>query len=237
MGCQLRFRCDISKIYLNVAKAMHGSDAHLSASTRAYRVLERAIVTLDLAPSSLTTESALSARFDLGRTPLREAIQKLSWEGLIDVRPRAGLAIAPLNTGDWLKVVEARTGVEVVLARSAARFAAPAQSERLKEAAQSMYLAVVSSNVQDFLEADKAFDEALAAAADNPFAARLAAPLQTHSRRFWYRFRRDTGLAEAASRHVELIRAILDGDEDGAEAMALELMSLLRGHAVDAARP
>ncbi len=65
-----------------------------------------------------------------------------------------------------------------------------------------MQKAVIAGDVVAFLEADKALDEAIAAAADNPFAARLAAPLQTHSRRFWFRYQADTGLAEAAERHV-----------------------------------
>ena len=98
-----------------------------------------------------------------------------------------------------------------------------------------MQRSVVSGNVLAFLEADKALDEALAAAADNPFAARLAAPLQTHSRRFWFRYKADTGLAESAEHHVEVIRAILDGDTEAAETESGRLMMLLRAHAETAA--
>lgn len=202
-----------------------------SASSRAYRALERAIVTLDLAPGSITTEGHLIDRLGFGRTPVREAIQRLAWEGLVEIRPRAGLAIAPLHAGDWLRVLDTRTGVEIVLARSAARFATPEAGERFQDAAQAMHRAVLDSNVVAFLEADKALDEAMALAADNAFAARLAAPLQTHSRRFWFRYQRETGLAESAAHHVELIRRILDRDEAGAAAEAERLMILLRGHA------
>ena len=91
-----------------------------------------------------------------------------------------------------------------------------------------MQKAVIGADVVAFLEADKGLDEAMAEAADNSFAARLAAPLQTHSRRFWFRYRAETGLAEAAEHHVELIRAILDGDEDASEREAGRLMALLR---------
>jgi DNA-binding GntR family transcriptional regulator len=99
-----------------------------------------------------------------------------------------------------------------------------------------MQKAVISGDVIAFLEADKALDEAMALAADNAFAARVAAPLQTHSRRFWFRYNSDTGLAEAAEHHVRLIRAILAGDEEEAEQQAEWLMSLLRSHAETAAR-
>jgi DNA-binding GntR family transcriptional regulator len=211
------------------------ADSHGPATTRAYRILERMIVTLDLAPGSVATEGALIERVGLGRTPVREAIQRLAWEGLLEVRPRAGMAIAPLHAADWLRVLDARLGVEKVLARSAAHYVTREAADLFHSAALAMQKAVISGNVVAFLEADKALDEAIAATADNPFAARVAAPLQTHSRRFWFRYQSDTGLAEAAERHVALIRAILDGDVDGAGNEATKLIALLRLYAEAAA--
>ena len=202
-----------------------------SASATAYRALEGMIVTLELAPGSVATEGALIERLGLGRTPVREAIQRLAWEGLVEVRPRAGLAIAPLHPADWLRVLDARRGVEVVLARSAARYVTRDAADRFHAAAVAMQKAVVARDVLGFLEADKALDEAMAGAADNPFAVRVAAPLQTHSRRFWFRYQAETGLGESAEHHVRLIGAILERDEKAAAHEADRLMSLLRGHA------
>lgn len=201
------------------------------AASRAYRALERMIVTLELAPGSVATEAALIDRVGLGRTPVREALQRLAWEGLVDIRPRAGIGVAPLHASDWLRVLDARRGLEVVLARSAARFVWREAAAEFQRAALLMHNAVVASDVVGFLEADKALDDVMARAADNPFAARVAAPLQTHSRRFWFRYKADTGLAESAELHVGLIRAIVDGDENGAGLAAEHLMALLRLHA------
>jgi DNA-binding GntR family transcriptional regulator len=166
---------------------------------------------------------------------VREAIQRLTWEGLLEVRPRAGIVVAPLNATDWLRVIDARRGVEIVLARSAARFLTADAAPHFQATALAMRDAVLGNDVLGFLEADKSLDEALTRAADNPFAARLAAPLQTHSRRFWYRFQSGTGLAESAANHVALIGAILDRDEERAGIEADRLMSLLRLHAQAAA--
>lgn len=213
-----------------------GDLAQQPAAARAYRALERMIVILDLAPGSTTTEGALIERLQLGRTPVREAIQRLAWEGLLEVRPRAGIAIAPLRPGDWLRVVEARHGVEVAMARAAARHATQEAAGQFAQAASAMQRAVVSGNVIAFMEADKGLDEAMALAADNPFAARLAAPLQTHSRRFWFRYKAETGLAVAAEHHVAIIRAVLGGDADAAAAQAARLMALLISHAEAAGR-
>lgn len=206
------------------------------AASRAYHALERMIVTLDLLPGSVVTEGALIDRLGLGRTPVREAIQRLAWEGLIEIRPRAGLAVAPLHPGDWVRVIDARRSLELLLARSAARFVTRNAADLFHASALAMRQAVVANDVLAFLQADKALDEALAFAADNPFAVRVAAPLQSHSRRFWYRYNAETGLAESAEHHVALIRSILEGDEEGAAAEADRLMILLRAYAEAAAR-
>lgn len=197
------------------------------AAARAYRALERLIVTLELPPAGTTTEGALIERLALGRTPVREAIQRLAWEGLIEIRPRSGLAIAPLDVADWSLVIAARRGVEVVLARSAAHHLSPEAASRLSEAAGAMNEAVAADSVLAFLEADKLLDEIIAAAANNPYAARVAAPLQTHSRRFWYRFQATAGPTRSAERHLALIAAILTGDEEAAGREASLLMEML----------
>lgn len=206
------------------------------ASARAYHALERMIVTLELAPGSVMTEGALIERLGLGRTPVREAVQRLAWEGLFDIRPRAGLSVAPLHAADWLKVLDARRGVEAVLARSAARFITRDTASKFQAAALAMQAAVEDDDVVAYLEADKTLDEAMAAAADNIYAARTAAPLQTHSRRFWFRYRADASLSESAAHHVDIIRAVLDRDEDAAGLEAERLIALLRVYAETAAR-
>ncbi|MBZ0163495.1 MAG: GntR family transcriptional regulator [Notoacmeibacter sp.] len=206
---------------------MEHFDPGLSQAEIAYLRLEEMLVTLELAPGSVQTEGALIGRLAMGRTPVREAIQRLAWEGFLQIRPRAGLAVAPLEPGDWLKVIEARRGVEAVLARAAARNLTPGAALGFRDAALAMEAAVTRRDIRAFLLADKDFDQALAAAADNVYAARLAGPLQTHSRRFWFARARADDLAEAAEHHVALITAIVSRDEDLAGEEALRLMALL----------
>lgn len=206
------------------------------AAQRAYRALERMIVTLELAPGETATEGMLIERLSLGRTPVREAIQRLAWEGLIEIRPRAGLAIAPLKAADWPLVVDARAGVEIVLARSAARHVSERMIWRLHDAADGMKDAVSRGDVVAFLEADKHLDEVLADASDNEFAVRVAAPLQTHSRRFWYRYQSGSGLAQSAEHHMRLIEAVMERDERLAGREAERLMAMLRQLAEQTAR-
>ena len=198
-----------------------------SLATQAYLLLEREIVTLRLAPGQMLTEATLIDRLGVGRTPVREAIQRLAWEGLVDIRPRSGIQISSLDPMEFAKVLDARRGVEQVLAKSAARYASSADDEAFRFVGGQMQTAAQTGDVDLFLDADKAFDTILARAAANPYAARLAAPLQTHSRRFWFRLQRPDSLAKAAERHVALIEAILARDEAKAVAAADALIGHL----------
>ncbi len=204
-------------------------------TAQAYLALERMIVMLELDPGASYTEAAILSRLAFGRTPVREALQRLEWEGLVEIRPRAGIAIAPLNAADWVKVTETRFGPERLLVRSAAQGSGTNAHVALREAGTAMQKALVSENTMMFLRADKAFDTALAAASDNPFAARLAAPLQTHSRRFWYRYQSDTGLTQAAERHLAVVNAILARDPHAGETAMDSLLTMVLRQARTAA--
>jgi DNA-binding GntR family transcriptional regulator len=198
---------------------------------RAYALLERMVVTLELPPGQTFSENELIDRAGLGRTPVREALQRLAWEGLLDIRPRAGIAIAPVHPADWRRIIDVRTGPEMILVRAAALNASHSH-EPFREAALAMQKAVIADSVLLFLRADKAFDVALSNAADNPFASRCCAPLQTLSRRFWFRYMAETGLGEAAEAHIQLIEAITTGDLDHAEAAGRAMLATLMHHAV-----
>ena len=198
-----------------------------SLATQAYLILERDIVTLRLAPGQMLTEAQLIDRVGLGRTPVREAVQRLAWEGLMEIRPRAGVAIAALDPSDFAKVLDARRGIEQVLAKCAARYASSADDEAFAFVGDEMREAAETADVDLFLDADKAFDTVLAAAAANPYASRLAGPLQTHSRRFWFRLKRPDSLKLAVERHIALIDAIMARDEATAEKAATALIEHL----------
>lgn len=199
-----------------------------SLAELAYRHIEEMIVTLKLEPGAVVNERALTDITDMGRTPVREAVQKLAWEGLMEIRPRSGIAVAALNPQDFGKVLDAREGIERVLARGAALYGAQSHYRRLKEASDAMSAAVAGNDVGGFLSADKNFDIVLGQAAENPFAARLASPLQTHSRRFWFRLQRPGGLEQSAAAHRALIEAIILRDPEAAADEATRLITHLR---------
>lgn len=202
------------------------------AAAAAYRAIERLIVTLRLTPGASVSEAEIMQQVELGRTPVREALQRLAWEGFVTIRPRAGISIAALNPSDWIKVIDARRGVETVLASSAARYLTRETATQFHKCSLEMSRAAITGDVLAFLDADRLFDEALSAAAENEFAARLAAPLQTHSRRFWFRYQSEDGLPAATEAHLGIVGAIVNCDEEEAARKVGDLLDLLRSHAV-----
>lgn len=202
-----------------------------SLAQAAYRRLEEDIVTLKLKPGEAVTESRLTQELKMGRTPIREAIQRLSWEGLVTIRPRLGIVIADIHPGDFQRVLDTRHALEVLLASASARLASKEERTALHECAKQMRTAAANRDVVQFLRLDKTFDEIVAKASCNPFAAKAVAPLQTLSRRFWFRYFGDTDLNASAWSHLELMQAIETGDEKAAAEKADELMHYLRRQA------
>jgi DNA-binding GntR family transcriptional regulator len=198
------------------------SQAHL-----AYLALEGLIVTLKLKPGSLVTERQLIDLAGHGRTPVREAIQKLEWQGLIAVRPRAGLQITAIRAEDHAEVMATRRQLEPLAADLVARHAGDRHREHLIACAQAMTACSIHSDMEGFLAADKTFDEIMEAACPNRFLTSALAPLQTHARRLWFARADNRHMDRSVDLHVKVIRAIRNADGPAAASAMTDLLDYL----------
>src|SRR5262249_44464891 len=92
-----------------------------SLTEKAYRQIEELIVTLQIPPGTVVSEAQLSERLAIGRTPIREALQRLARERLVVVLPRRGIMVSEINVRTQLRLLEVRRELERLIARSAAR--------------------------------------------------------------------------------------------------------------------
>lgn len=205
------------------------TEATESHSRLAYLRLESLIVTLALAPGSMVTEKQLIALAGLGRTPVREAIQKLEWQGLIAVRPRAGLQVSALNPAHPDMIYQTRRQLEPLVARLMAGHIDAEARQALIGCAKAMTECSVTGDKVGFLDADKSFDEIMERTCPNPFLTQALSTLQTHARRYWFHDADDKALNTSVDLHVKVIRALLQGDPDAAESAMLELIEGLVG--------
>lgn len=205
------------------------ASAPVSLAAQAYQTIEEMIVTLELPPGSGFSEAELSRRIGIGRTPLREALQRLATERLVTTLPRRGMIVTEINIGELLMLLETRRVLDRLIASRAATRALPAHREALRDGAARMHAAADNGDISAFMRCDREFDEILGAAARNRWAAEAVAPLHAHCRRFWYVHQNHGDLGRAAALHETLMTAVAGGDESGAGLAALRLLDYLEG--------
>jgi len=202
--------------------------ATVSAETlteRAYRALEEEIVTLRLKPSQVLSEQMLSATFKIGRTPIREALQRLAREGLVAILPRKGILVSDINPRNQLLVLEVRRELERLLSRAGAERATKEQREQLQDIARGMDRASKANDDIAFMRLDRELNRLMIDAGHNDYAARSMKLLQGLSRRFWYmHYREAADLPLCARLHANQARAIAQGDGDAAARASDKLM-------------
>ena len=192
---------------------------------QAYRLIEERIVTLRLKPGDVISEQILSATFNIGRTPIREALQRLALEGLITVLPRKGILVSDLNPRNQLLVLEVRREIERLLSRAGAERANQQQRDRFTEIAQGMDRAAKRKDDIAFMRLDRELNRLIIEAAHNDYAARSMKLLQGLSRRFWYMHYRDAAdLPLCARLHANQARAIAQGNGEAAARATDKLM-------------
>jgi DNA-binding GntR family transcriptional regulator len=192
---------------------------------QAYRVIEEQFVTLRLRPGAVLSEQMLSATFKIGRTPIREALQRLAREGLVTILPRKGILVSDINPRQQLLVLEVRREIERLLSRGGAERATSEQRARLQEIARGMDRASKTNDDIAFMRLDGEFNALLIDAAHNDYAARSMKLLQGLSRRFWYmHYREAADLPLCARLHANQARAIADGNSESAARASDKLM-------------
>ena len=192
---------------------------------QAYHLLEEKIVTLQLEPGEFLSEYALVSQLGLGRTPIREALQRLAREGLVLILPRKGILVSPADPEKQLLVLEVRRELERLLCRSAAQRATPQQHARLREIAKGMDIAAKANDDIAFMRLDRDLNLLIIEAAHNEYASRAMRLLQGLSRRFWYQhYQTAADLPHCARLHAAQARAIADRNPDKAARTCDALM-------------
>ena len=186
-----------------------------SLAEQAYRILEDKLVMLELAPDSVVSEGQLIRMTGLGRTPVREAMQRLAQQKFIEVLPRKGLRVAPISLPDILHVLEARRPLERVIVYRAALNARDEQRGGL--AAIARELAIAHDDFDAFVRLDIALTDLLDVCSGNAFASAAASPLRSHCRRFWYFHRQRMQLSDSISAQSKMARLVARRDTAGAQ--------------------
>ena len=186
-----------------------------SLAAQAFEVLEEKLVTLALPPGTRVSEGQLIEMTGFGRTPVREAIQRLAQQELFLVLPRKGLVVTPVNRASMVHILEVRKPIERVIVYRAALNAMDGQRSEI--AAIARKLTISHDSFEDFLMLDRELGDLLDKCAGNPYASAAVSPLRSHCRRFWYRHRHQMQLSDSISAHSKMTRLIARREYNGAQ--------------------
>lgn len=190
--------------------------------------LRRRIITGELAPASVVIEPALAAEFNVSKTPVREALQRLTHEHLVQVLPKRGYLVVPMSDDDVREIIEVRKALEPLAAWNlAGRVKAGSEGTQGTLDALRGYLGRLqeATNWRGALHAATAFHRVIAECSGN---SRLAMPLSRiidESTRALYLMADDAdarGSLPNVNTHADILAAIAAGDAERAKTVSAE---------------
>lgn len=189
-----------------------------SLTDLAYSLLEEMISTLQLPPGTPVSEAELSAQLGIGRTPVREAMQRLAREQLLLVLPRRGCIVTPIRPEQEVMLIETRRAIETLVMEKAASRANDAERTQFGAIAARMKAALRTQDFEAFARLDAEFNRLCIAACRNELAGSMMQVIAPTSRRFWFTHHGRTLSKEGVEAHIEIALALSQGDAKAAQA-------------------
>lgn len=212
--------------------ATGGQGNAASLTDIAYGQLEELIVTLQLPPGAVLSEQVLATRLKIGRTPIREALQRLARDGLVNILPRRGILVSDINLRGQLRLLEVRRELERLMARAAAERATEDEVRQFAEIAEGMRKTARTADDLTFMRLDHQLNGLISSAAHNEFASRSMGLMHGLSRRFWYHHYKEVAdLPLAARLHAEVAEAIAARDPQKAADASDRLVGYIESFA------
>lgn len=187
----------------------------LTLAEQAYSRIRTMIVRLDLAPGDVLREEDLREQLDIGRTPIREALQRLAREHFVTVIPRRGMFVAGIDVSELSLLFETRTVLEPYAARLAA--ARGTEDHWTEMAADLTATSKAAGDNEQLMAIDRRCHELMWEAAGNRFLVDTLDTLYAQSDRLWHLYLADVAdMSHAVAEHRAILDALRAGDVDEA---------------------
>lgn len=196
-----------------------------------YQHLRKSIICLELAPGELLDEASLSTRFLMSRSPIREALIRLSMEGLVHTLPNKNSVVAPLGLDTLPDYLDALELIQRLLTRLAAQFRTKDDLVFMRAKQLEFRNALAQADFALMIDSNREFHMAISKAARNKYFDFLYSRLLDDGKRMLYLYFNSffEGVPDSvADEHDLIIEAIENKDADRAETLAKE-------HAIDVA--
>lgn len=187
----------------------------MKASEKAYFTLLHEIIDGFLAPGTILAEVEQSTRLGVSRTPLREALSRLTADGLVESAPGRGVIVTEVSLENIAELYEVREALEEQAARLAAQRRDPKVFTKIAEqfADANRLIESGEEGVRHYYELNERFDEAVDASVDNAYLVSALQKSRVHLSRVRRISKDDPArLQESAVETLLIIEAIIDGD-------------------------
>ena len=157
-----------------------------SQAAKAYWILVDRIIRLDLAPSSVLHDRDLIAEIGIGRTPVREALQRLSVEGLVTHYPHRGMVVSEITAANTRDIYEFRSLIDSEAARLAAMRRSDEEAAILETLAEKLSKLAGGEDVDQYIHVDRELYDALGQACRNAYIAETIPRIFNLHMRLWF---------------------------------------------------
>lgn len=196
----------------------NGSQRKTTKAEAVYQALREQILTSALPPGSAVSERMLAERLNVGKAPVRVAIQRLSAEGFLTIEPRRGIRITEQSIQDVLDLFQVRVLMEQLVVRKIAGKLLPPQIARLQQNLKDYQEAAAIPEIDAMIRADFAFHRLLAEFhGNNQLALMLDRTLDSLYREIRNTMRVRHRAEERLSEHQKIVEALIAGDSEAAE--------------------
>src|SRR3984957_11753208 len=190
-----------------------------TAASRIYSDLRTELVSLRRRPGEAISEAEIALSYGVSRTPVREAIMKLSDEGLLEIFPQSGIFVSRIPIAALPEAIIIRKALEETTARLAAERATSSQILTLHSILARQREADAAGDRDAFHQADEAFHATIADVAGYPGIWRLIQQVKVHVDRYRRLTLPQAGrIARTIAEHEAILGAIEAHDPDGARA-------------------
>jgi GntR family transcriptional regulator, rspAB operon transcriptional repressor len=193
------------------------------ASDQVESELRRLILTLKLEPGLAVSEATLMKQHGWGRTPLREAFQRLSEQGLLQNIPQHGVVVTPLNLFDFVEVMDAMSLVIGPAALLACKRLTEVELDQLDDLVIQGETAALAGDFERLSVLDYEFHSVLAQATGNKYLSDYLCRLHQIARRFNYAaWNRQRNASPSLDEHRQLAAIFRARDVVAAKAAMLQ---------------
>lgn len=193
-------------------------DEYLPLRDVVFNTLRQAILTGDFLPGERLMEITLAKRLGVSRTPVREAIRKLELEGLVDMIPRKGAAVARITVSDLKDVLEVRCHLEEFAASIACDRITEEEKAQLTVALKAFEQAIEDKDLRLIAQRDVEFHDVIFRATKNKRLLQIINNLREQIYRYRIEYIKDFGYHETlVKEHKEILDAIFSGNKEAAE--------------------